>query len=99
MDNKLQRQRRINNDGEWEYLCPYCNTWKLKERFKGCVDKIDGFGNCRKCRSCISSYAHSQKDTSIRKQANILMIKLGYEVGNPDNPVWVQFHKKYNLPF
>jgi hypothetical protein len=97
-DNILQRHRRIDIDGNWEYLCVSCNIWKLKEKFKGCVDKIDGFGNCLTCRSCISHKCHITKVSNDDADVKLFMLKLGYEVDNPENPVWLQFHKKYNLP-
>lgn len=98
MDNS-KRQRRINEDGDWEYLCVNCENWKPKERFKGCVDKVDGFGNCYMCKSCIASKGNENKNNRDKMELDIAMMKLGYEVGNPDNPVWVQFHKRHNLPY
>lgn len=93
------RYRRVNEEGEWEYLCPSCDDWKPKERFRGCVDKVDGFGNCKICRSCISIKANKTRLGNVEDDVKIIMIKLGYEVDNPDNPIWVQFHKRHNLPY
>ena len=99
MDDKLVRHRRVNEDGDWEYECVKCLDWKPKSKFKGCVDKVDGFGNCHICRNCISVIANQTKRDINKQDVDRVMKLLGYEVNNPDNPVRVQFHKKYNLPY
>lgn len=91
------RYRRVNEDGEWEYLCVKCEVWKIKKRFTGCVELVDGFGNCKMCRSCISIKANIARDKTSKEGVDNVLTALGYETGNPDNPVWVQFHKRHNL--
>lgn len=93
------RYRRVNEEGEWEYLCPKCEEWKVKERFKGCVESVDGFGNCKICRSCISVKANVARHNSTQEGVDYILSKMGYEVGNPDNPVWVQFHNRYKFRY
>jgi hypothetical protein len=93
------RYKRVNEDGEWEYLCNKCDVWKPKERFKGCVELVDAYGNCLMCRSCISVKANVLRKDISQEGIDFILSTMGYEINNPDNPVWVQFHKKHNLPY
>jgi len=92
MDN-LTRRRRVGIDGNWEYECNECEKWLPKEKFRGCVDKVDAYGNCLMCRSCISVEAHKVRDQRERKLIDKVLIGMGYDV-NSDIPVHKQFEKK-----
>jgi len=87
------RRRRINEDGEWEYECSSCERWLMKSKFKGCVEKIDAYGNCLMCRSCISKRANLKKMDGIKEEVNELFIRMGY---NPysDIPIYKQFENR-----
>jgi len=94
---KQKRYRRVNSDGEWEYKCISCEIWKLKDKFAGCVEKTDGFGNCLTCRSCITSKANKTKEHNIQREVREILTILGYELDNPEYPVWKQFNDKHNI--
>ena len=92
------RRRRINELGEWEYECSSCLLWLDKSKFKGCVDKIDAYGNCLMCRSCIGKKAMVKRTDNVKQEVNEVFIRMGY---NPysDIPIYKQveerFKKKY----
>jgi len=90
------RRKRIDFNGEWEYECASCKLWLPKNKFKGCVDKIDAYGNCLSCRSCISREANKTKLTNEQKEVNEILISMGYDLDS-DIPVHIQFKNKHNL--
>ena len=96
-DELLIRRKRVDELGEWQYECRYCNLWHPKSRFRGCVDFIDAYGNCLMCSSCKSKKAQSTQKENLYRQLNTLMKDIGYDVDS-DIPIYKQFHKKYNLP-
>lgn len=91
------RNRRIDEQGEWEYECVRCKEWKSKSGMGGCKTHIDGFGNCLVCLSCRQSVAQQgikQKEKEIAKQ---ILTNIGfYEY--PDSDTWYEaMKKKYNV--
>lgn len=98
MDN-LTRRRRVAEDGNWEYECVECKNWLPKNKFKGCIEKVDAYGNCLMCRSCISVEAHKTRDSRERIQIDEILIGMGFDPYG-DIPVHKQFEerikKKYN---
>jgi hypothetical protein len=95
MDN-LSRRRRVNDEGEWEYECPECSLWLPKTRFKGCVDKIDAFGNCLICVSCRVKNANKKRLNTLDDGCIELLEALGYNTSSKI-PVWKQFNKRHGI--
>ena len=54
-DDLLIRRKRVDEYGEWEFECRYCDRWLPKTKFRGCVDYIDAYGNCLMCMNCRAS--------------------------------------------
>jgi len=92
------RRRRINEDGEWEYECISCEEWLEKEKFKGCFNKIDAYGNCLLCRSCISRKAMEKRNNNVIEEVNELFIRMGY---NPysDIPIYKQVEERHRKKY
>lgn len=96
-DELLIRRKRVNDIGEWEYECRYCDLWLPKKKFRGCVDYIDAYGNCLMCSSCRGKKAQQTCKANLKEEVDKIMIKLGYDPYG-DEPVYIQFHKRHNLP-
>jgi len=94
MDTDIRR-RRIDENGDWEYECSNCFVWLPKDKFKGCVEKIDAYGNCLMCKSCISKVAMKKRGNTIRNEVDDILIKMGYDPYNDDKPVWKQAEERY----
>jgi hypothetical protein len=92
------RRRRVNELGEWDYECSSCLLWLDKSKFKGCVEKIDAYGNCLMCRSCISQRANKKKMSAEQKEVREIFIRMGY---NPDSdvPIYKQVEERYKLKY
>jgi len=86
------RRRRVDTDGNWEYECSKCKLWLPKVKFKGCVEKVDAYGNCLMCRSCISSRAKQKVISQERKEVEEILIALGYDINGI--PIHEQFEKR-----
>lgn len=96
-DELLIRRKRVNELGEWEYECRYCELWLPQNRFRGCVDYIDAYGNCLMCSSCKAKKAQITQKDNIQKELKLLLKRIGYD---PDSNISIheQFCKKHNLP-
>ena len=92
------RRRRINEEGEWEYECISCKLWFDKSKFWGCVNKIDAYGNCLTCRSCISKGANQKRISNEQDEVNMIFIKMGY---NPysDIPIHKQVEERHRKKY
>lgn len=92
------RRRRINEEGEWEYECSSCKLWLNKKKFWGCVNKIDAYGNCLMCRSCIASKGNNNRLSQEQNEVNEILISMGY---NPfsDIPVYKQVEERNRLKY
>lgn len=88
------RRRRINEQGEWEYECSSCEDWFLKTKFKGCVEKIDAYGNCLMCRSCIAHKANKNRVFNEKEVVDEILIILGYDPYS-NIPVYKQTEQRY----
>jgi len=88
-----KRRKRVNEDGNWEYECNSCERWLEKDKFKGCVDKIDAYGNCLMCRSCISKKGNKKRIDNVKDEVDELFIRMGY---NPysDVPIYKQVEER-----
>jgi len=96
-DELLIRRKRVDEEGEWEYECVYCEKWLPKNRFRGCIDCIDAYGNCLMCSSCKSKKAQITQKENLNNELNKIMKAMGFDVDS-DIPIYIQFHEKHNLP-
>jgi len=94
----LTRRRRINEEGEWDYECASCKLWLGKEKFWGCVNKIDAYGNCLMCRRCSASKGMEKRTSNEKDVVNDILISMGY---NPfsDVPVYKQVEERRKLKY
>ena len=96
-DELLIRRKRVDEYGDWEYECRTCELWLPKNKFRGCVEYIDAYGNCLMCSSCRALKAQVNQKLNTRKQADIIFNNLGYDTSG-EVPIYIQFHEKHNLP-
>jgi hypothetical protein len=96
-DELLVRRKRVNEYGEWEYECKYCNNWLLKFKFRGCIDYIDAYGNCLMCNSCKTKRGQQTQKANQKVELKRVFDIMGFDTES-DVPIYKQFHQKYNLP-
>ena len=96
-DNLLVRRKRIDNDGEWEFECNICEKWLGQNRFRGCIEYVDAYGNCLMCSSCRASRAQMTQKENTRNQVDYILKELGYDMSGKI-PIHHQFLTKNNLP-
>lgn len=96
-DDLLVRRKRVDSFGEWEYECVYCDKWLRKNKFRGCVDYIDAYGNCLMCSSCRASKAQITQKENMRAEVDYMLKQLGYDLSG-EIPVHIQFLMRHNLP-
>lgn len=91
MDNQV-RKKRVDSEGEWEYECVVCELWLPQQKFRGCKNYVDGFGNCLMCSSCRAKKAHEGVRKSEEEQVRIILTNIGfYDYPNPEN--WIKMMK------
>jgi hypothetical protein len=92
-DDLLVRRKRVNPDGEWEYECRECELWLPKNKFRGCVNYIDAYGNCLMCSSCRSKLSHQKALDNEKEGMKELLTKIGfYKYENAE--AWFEAKKK-----
>lgn len=96
-DDLLVRRKRVDSFGEWEYECVYCDRWLPKNKFRGCIDYIDAYGNCLMCSSCRASKAQITQKENMRTEVDYMLKQLGYDLSG-EIPVHIQFLMRHNLP-
>jgi len=96
-DELLVRRKRVNEYGDWEYECRYCDSWLPKLKFRGCIDYIDAYGNCLMCNSCKTKKAQTTLRDNQKEELDRVMHVLGFQP-NSDIPIYKQFHQKHNIP-
>ena len=77
-DYLLVRRKRVDPNGEWEYECHTCELWLPKNKFRGCVNYIDAYGNCLMCSSCRSKMAHKKMEDNDRDAVNRILTIIGF---------------------
>jgi hypothetical protein len=77
-ENLLQRRKRVNFDGEWEYECVVCEEWLDKEVFGGCSKDVDAYGNCLMCKTCRYKKANKKKMTTEQDAVRNLLEAIGF---------------------
>lgn len=94
----LVRRKRVNEFGEWEFECSECLLWLSKNRFRGCVQYIDAYGNCLMCSSCRGKKSQQKKLDEDKEEVKRMLRVMGYD---PDSeiPVWQQFHDRHGLKY
>jgi hypothetical protein len=95
-DELLVRRKRVDEYGEWEYECRYCERWLPKSKFRGCVDYIDAYGNCLMCKNCIASKGQRTQKENMNKEVKLMLNNLNYDTSG-EIPIWIQFHQRHNL--
>ena len=98
MEDLVIRRKRINELGEWEHECVECNEWLPQKRFRGCVGKIDAYGNCLICVSCRCKLATIKRHNTHDNNGREFLTLLGWDI-HSTKPIWQQFHDKHNLPY
>ena len=96
-DELLIRRKRVDEYGDWEYECRTCELWLPKNKFRGCVEYIDAYGNCLMCSSCRVAIGQKHQKEDMRKEVDSMFNILGYDTSG-EVPIYIQFHEKYNLP-
>jgi len=95
-DDLLVRRKRVNEYGEWEYECVYCEKWLQKNKFRGCIDYIDAYGNCLTCSSCRATKGQIHQKENMRRDVDIIFKGMGFDISG-EVPIYIQFHEKHNL--
>ena len=96
-DELLIRRKRVDEDGNWQYECVYCEKWLPKTKFRGCVDYTDAYGNCLMCMNCRASKGQETQRKNTARVVNEILTYMGYDLSG-EVPVWIQFHQRHNLP-
>jgi hypothetical protein len=97
-DDELQiRRKRIDENGDWEYECRYCERWLPQTKFRGCVDYVDAYGNCLMCKNCIASKGQRTQKQNTINDVKEIMKKLNYDTSG-EIPIHIQFSQRHNLP-
>ena len=96
-DDLLIRRKRVDENGYWQDVCRSCGFWLYKNKFRGCIDYIDAYGNCLMCSSCRASKAQTTLKNNMRQEANNLYRAMGYDPSS-EIPIHIQFLTKHNLP-
>ena len=87
-------------------ICVRCNEFKLWEYFPNHKSFLSGRASA--CKECIAkrrtekkllfketkSALASSMDEPTKKGAEIVLTSLGYELYNPENPVYLQFEER-----
>ena len=91
----------------FEKRCPRCNITRPEadyHRRQASADGLDTY--CRICRSGemkIPTTLETTQDEYVREGAEKVLTNLGYELYNPDRPIWKQFNQrckvKYGITF
>lgn len=92
-ENLLQRRKRVNWEGEWEYECVVCEEWLDKERFGGCSKDIDAYGNCLMCKECRYKKASKKKMDTERQGVEAVLEAVGF-YNYPNATSWYEAMKK-----
>jgi S-adenosylmethionine hydrolase len=95
-NNDLIRRKRVNEFGEWEYECRYCDNWLPKNKFRGCVEYIDAYGNCLMCSSCRAKKSQETRVENNEDLVKQVLTLMGYDTSSK-TPVWKQFYEKNNI--
>jgi hypothetical protein len=91
------RNRRIDQEGEWEYECVRCFEWKSKAAMGGCITHADGFGNCLMCLSCRQSIVQQRIKGDEKLAAKKILQDIGF-YNYPNSDAWYEAMKeKYGL--
>lgn len=96
-DELLIRRKRVDEYGDWEYECRYCERWLPKSKFRGCVDYIDAYGNCLMCSSCKATKGQITQKQNIQVELRKLLTSLEYDMDS-DISIHHQFCLRHNLP-
>jgi hypothetical protein len=96
-DELLIRRKRVDEYGEWEFECRYCDRWLPKTKFRGCVDYIDAYGNCLMCMNCRASKGQEKQRENMDRELKVILNNLNYDTSG-NIPIWIQFHERHNLP-
>jgi hypothetical protein len=92
-ENLLQRRKRVNWEGEWEYECVVCEEWLDKERFGGCSKDVDAYGNCLMCKKCRYKKSSSKKLATEEQGVKAVLQAIGF-YNYPDAESWYKAMKK-----
>jgi hypothetical protein len=94
----IVRRKQVNELGEWEFECVDCERWLPQRKFKGCVEKVDAYGNCLICVSCRVKNSNNRRVDGFTAHKNEILIGLGYDPYNTEKPVWQQFNERHGFP-
>ena len=96
----MKREIKYDGNGKELLACSECGELKHLDMFyrhknrKGLLATY--FHRCKECEK-----QHQQQLRDARKEelfnTDEMFIRLGYEVNNPDNPIYRQFEKKWGL--
>lgn len=83
-------------------ICNFCNIEKPYTEYFKAKSNADGYMSvCKKCqlfrvnnKMKLEDYKGKGRDELI-KETKIVLSNLGYEVDNPDNPVYKQFNRRF----
>lgn len=92
-DDRLERKKRMNGDGEWEHLCVGCDEWLDKSKFRGCKAYVDAYGNCLVCMSCRAKNASATKLQQDIDGKEHLLQAIGF-YDYPNAEAWLQAARK-----
>jgi hypothetical protein len=91
------RNRRIDEEGEWEYECARCHEWKSKKGMGGCITHTDGFGNCLMCLSCRQALVQYRIKADEKIYAKQILKDIGF-YDYPDSDAWYKaMREKYGV--
>ena len=74
----LVRRKRINENGDWEYECSECEIWLPKERFRGCKNYVDAYGNCLMCSGCRACKSTKTRIDSEEESVKEILTAIGF---------------------
>ena len=98
MRKTKNREVKIGDDGQELICCNVCFGWKpFDEYYK--MKRTNSVYYFPYCKSCEIQRQNNRKEKRVNKTeldiVNDMFVKLGYEIDNPDNPVHIQFERKY----
>ena len=91
-------------------ICKECGITKDVEDFHIYNHNPDGYSSrCKPCVSIINKYRYEKSKSHSplemceypqqREQAEIILRRMGFELYNPDNPVYKQFDERMNTKY
>jgi hypothetical protein len=95
------RRKRVDTNGEWEYECSSCENWLPQQKFRGCVNYVDAYGNCLVCSSCRAKHSKKKQMDDDELNAKLVLEMIGfYQYASSEE--WfkakLKQHKKWYLP-